>query len=118
MSVKLRIKKGDVVTVIAGDDKGKKGKVLEVLPEENRAIVEGVNIVTKHTKPNAKNPQGNRLKQEASINISNLQLICPETGKPTRVGRMVSEKTGKDGKTRLVRYSKQAKKEGITKVID
>jgi large subunit ribosomal protein L24 len=118
MSVKLRIKKGDVVTVIAGDDNGKKGKVLEVLPEENKAIVENVNIVTKHTKPNAKHPQGTRLKQEAPINISNLQLICPETGKPTRVGRMASEKPGKDGKTRLVRYSKQAKKEGIIKVID
>jgi large subunit ribosomal protein L24 len=118
MSVKLRIKKGDIVTVIAGDDKGKKGKVLEMLPKENKAIVEGINIVTKHTKPNSKHPQGNRLKQEAPIHISNIQLICPETGKPTRVGRMVSEKPGKDGKFRLVRYSKQAKKLGVIKVID
>ncbi|MDR1593680.1 MAG: 50S ribosomal protein L24 [Prevotellaceae bacterium] len=118
MSVKLRIKKGDIVTVIAGDDNGKKGKVLEVLPRENKAIVEGVNIVVKHTKPNAKNPQGAILKKEAPVNISNLQLICPETGKPTRVGRMESEKPGKDGKTRLVRYSKQAKKLGVIKVID
>jgi large subunit ribosomal protein L24 len=118
MSVKLRIKKGDIVTVIAGDDNGKKGKVLEVLPKENKAIVEGVNIVIKHTKPNAKHPQGTRLEQEAPVNISNLQLICPETGKPTRIGKMVSEKPGKDGKIRLVRYSKQAKKLGVIKVID
>ncbi|MDR2026906.1 MAG: 50S ribosomal protein L24 [Prevotellaceae bacterium] len=118
MSVKLRIKKGDIVRVIAGDDKGKKGKVLEVMPTENRAIVEGINIMTKHTKPNSKHPQGARLKQEAPVHISNIQLICPETDKPTRVGRMVSEKPGKDGKSRLVRYSKQAKKEGIIKVID
>ncbi|MDR0726185.1 MAG: 50S ribosomal protein L24 [Prevotellaceae bacterium] len=118
MSVKLRIKKGDIVTVIAGDDKGAKGKILEILPKENKAIVEGVNMVSKHTKPNSKNPQGNILKREAPVNISNLQLICPETGKPTRIGKMVSEKAGKDGKVRLVRYSKQAKKLGIIKVID
>jgi large subunit ribosomal protein L24 len=118
MNVKLRIKKGDIVTVITGDNKGVKGKVLEVLPKENKAIVEGVNIVIKHTKPNAKHPQGTRLEQEAPVNISNLQLICPETGKPTRVGKMVSEKPSKDGKKRLVRYSKQAKKLGIIKVID
>ncbi|MDR1887212.1 MAG: 50S ribosomal protein L24 [Prevotellaceae bacterium] len=118
MSVKLRIKKGDTVKVIAGDDRNVKGKVLEVFPKENKAIVEGVNIVIKHTKPNAKNPQGARLEQEAPINISNLQVICPETGKPTKTGRMKSEKPGKDGKTRLVRYSKQAKKLGIIKVID
>ncbi|MDR1130039.1 MAG: 50S ribosomal protein L24 [Prevotellaceae bacterium] len=118
MSVKLRIKKGDTVKVIAGDDKNVKGKVLEVFPNDNKAIVEGVNVVTKHTKPNAKHPQGARLEQEAPINISNLQLICPETGKPTRVGRMQGEKPGRDGKTRLARYSKQAKKLGIIKVID
>jgi large subunit ribosomal protein L24 len=118
MNVKLRIKKGDIVMVVAGDDKGKKGKVLEMLPKENRAIVEGINTVTKHMKPNSKHPQGNRLKQEAPVHISNIRLICPETGKPTRVGRMVSEKPGKDGKSRLGRYSKQAKKIGIIKVID
>lgn len=118
MSIKLRIKKGDMVQVIAGDSKGEKGKVLEVYPKENRAIVEGVNMVIKHTKPNAQHPQGARLEQEAPINISNLQVICPETGKPTRVGRMESDKPSKDGKTRLVRFSKQAKKEGKTKVLD
>jgi large subunit ribosomal protein L24 len=120
MSAKLRIKKGDIVRVIAGDlrSEKKQGKVLEVFPAENKAIVEGVNMVTKHTKPNAKNPQGARLKQEAPVDISNLQLVCPETGKPTRVGKVESEKPSKDGKIRLVRYSKQAKKEGIIKVID
>jgi large subunit ribosomal protein L24 len=118
MSVKLRVKKGDIVTVIAGDDKGVKGKILEVLPKENKAIVEGVNMVSKHTKPNSKNPQGNILKQEAPIHISNLQLVCPETGKLTRVGRMISEKSGKDGKKRLTRYSKQAEKLGVIKVIE
>lgn len=118
MKVKLRIKKGDFVTVLAGDDKGKKGKILEVFPEKNRAIVEGVNMVTKHTKPNAKNPQGGRLEKEASINVSNLQLICPETGKPTRVGKIKNTKASKDGKFRMVRYSKQAKKEGIIRIIE
>ncbi|MDR1896824.1 MAG: 50S ribosomal protein L24 [Prevotellaceae bacterium] len=118
MNIKLRIRKGDMVKVIAGDSKGEKGKVLEVFPQKNKAIVEGINLVTKHTKPNAKNPQGARLKQEALIDVSNLQLICPETGKPTKTGRIESEKPSKDGKVRLVRYSKQAKKEGIIKVIN
>jgi large subunit ribosomal protein L24 len=119
MNVKVRVKKGDMVTVITGDDKGKRGKILEVFPKENKAVVEGVNMITRHTKPNSKHPQGTRLKREAPVNISNIQLICPETGKPTRVGKVISEKPGKDGKTRLVRYSKQAKKEkGVIKVIE
>jgi large subunit ribosomal protein L24 len=118
MSVKLKIKKGDNVKVIAGDDKGKHGKVLEVFPDKNRAIVEGVNMVTKHTKPNSKFPQGGRIPREASINISNLMVICPETGEPTRVGRMLSEKPSKDGKTRLVRYSKKSKQAGNIKILD
>jgi len=83
---KLRIKKGDTVYVNAGNDKGKTGKVLSVAPSENRAIVEGVNMVSKHTKPNAKQPQGGIIKQEAPIHISNLNLIDPQSGKPTRVG--------------------------------
>ena len=82
---KLHIKKGDTVYVNAGNDKGKTGKVLEVIPAKDRAIVEGVNIVSKSTKPNAKHPQGGIIKQEASIHISNLQLIDPKSGKPTRV---------------------------------
>lgn len=83
---KLHIRKNDTVVVIAGRDKGKTGKVLKVLVDENRAIVEGVNIVSKSTKPSAKNPQGGIIKQEAPIHISNLSLIDPKDGKtPTRV---------------------------------
>ena len=81
-----RIKKGDTVYVNAGNDKGKTGKVLSVDPAKDRVIVEGVNMVSKHTKPNAKQPQGGIIKQEAPIHISNLNLIDPKSGKPTRVG--------------------------------
>ncbi|MCH5305464.1 MAG: 50S ribosomal protein L24 [Rikenella sp.] len=92
MSTKLHIKKGDTVYVNAGDNKGQQGKVLEVLVAKQRAIVEGVNLVSKHTKPNAANPQGGIVKQEAPIHISNLQPLDPKTGKPTRVGRKKNDK--------------------------
>ena len=82
---KLKIRKNDTVVVLAGEDKGKTGKVLKVLVEKQRALVEGVNIVNKSTKPNAKNPQGGFVKQEAPIHISNLSLIDPKSGKATRV---------------------------------
>ena len=82
---KLHIKKNDTVMVLAGEDKGKTGKVLKVLVEKQRALVEGVNFVNKSTKPNAKNPQGGFEKVEAPIHISNLSLIDPKSGKPTRV---------------------------------
>ena len=82
---KLHIKKDDTVVVLAGGDKGKTGKVLKVLVEKNRAIVEGVKLVSKSTKPSAENPQGGIVKQEASIHISNLSLIDPKSGKATRV---------------------------------
>jgi large subunit ribosomal protein L24 len=98
---KLNIKKGDTVKVIAGDDKGKQGKVLEVLLEKRRAIVEGINIVTKHEKPSAGKPEGGIKKTEAAIHISNLMLIDPASGKVTRIGRKLDEK----GK--LQRYSKK-----------
>lgn len=98
---KLHIKKGDTVKVIAGDDKGKEGKVLEVDSAKIRAFVEGVNIVTRHEKPSAGKPEGGIKKTEASIHISNLMLIDPASGKPTRVGRKVNSK----GK--LQRYSKK-----------
>ena len=88
---KLHIKKGDTVYVNAGNDKGKTGKVLEVIPAKDRAIVEGVNIVSKSTKPNAQHPQGGIIKQEAPIHISNLQLIDPKSGKPTRVAMKVED---------------------------
>ena len=83
---KIHIKKGDTVYVNAGNDKGKTGKVLSVIPSKDRAIVEGINMVSKHTKPNSKQPQGGIIKQEAGIHISNLNLIDPKTEKPTRVG--------------------------------
>jgi len=98
---KLHIRKGDTVLVIAGDDKGKKGKVLEVLLEKNRAVVEGINIVTKHTKPSAGKPEGGLKKTEAALHVSNLQLVDPASGKPTRVGRKLNDKN------KLQRYSKK-----------
>ncbi len=82
---KLHIRKGDTVAVLSGEDKGKKGKVLKVLVDKNRAIVEGLNLVSKSAKPSAKHPQGGIIKQEAAIHISNLSLIDPKSGKPTRV---------------------------------
>ena len=82
---KLHIKKGDTVIVLAGSAKGKSGKVLKVLVSESRAIVEGLNMVSKSTKLSAKNPQGGIIKQEAPIHISNLSLIDPKSGKPTRI---------------------------------
>lgn len=101
MNRKFHIKKGDLVHVNAGVDKGKQGKVLEVLTEDERAIVEGINMISKHTKPNAANPQGGIIKKEAPIHISNLNPIDSSTSKPTRVGRKVV-----DGKT--VRYAKKS----------
>ena len=82
---KLHIKKDDTVIVLAGADKGKSGKVLKVLVAENRAIVEGVNVVSKSAKPSAKHPQGGIVKMEAPIHISNLSLIDPKSGKATRI---------------------------------
>ena len=105
MSVKLHIKKGDTVCVIAGDNKGQQGKVLKVEVSKQRAIVEGVNLVKKATKPNAKNPQGGIVEQEAPIHISNLQALDPQSGKPTRVGR----RTNAEGK--LVRFAKKSGEE-------
>ncbi len=101
---KLHIKKGDTVYVNAGNDKGKTGKVLSVDPSKDRAIVEGINVVSKHTKPNTKQPQGGIVKQEAGIHISNLQLLDPQTNKPVRVGYKVE-----DGKK--IRYSKKSGEE-------
>jgi len=84
---KIKIKKGDLVKVIAGDSKGTQGKIVEVILDKGRAIVEGANMVSKHTKPNAANPNGGIVKQEAAIHISNLMLVDPKSGKPTRVGK-------------------------------
>ena len=105
MQRKFHIKKGDTVVVISGNSKGQEGKVLDIERNKERAIVEGVNMVSKHTKPNSKNPQGGIIKKEATIHISNLMLKDPKTGKPTRIGRRV-DKNGK-----LVRYSKKSGEE-------
>ena len=102
---KLHIKKNDTVVVLAGEDKGKTGKVLKVLVEKNRALVEGVNMVSKSTKPSAKNRQGGIVKQEVPIHISNLSLVDPKSGKATRVGIKVTE----DGKK--VRIAKKSGEE-------
>jgi|SRR5690606_28794410 len=103
---KLHIKKGDTVVVIAGDfkstpEKEYKGEVLEVFPAKNRAIVKGINLITKHEKPSAGKPEGGIVKVEAPIHISNLMLVDPSNGKPTRIGRKLNDK----GK--LQRYSKK-----------
>jgi len=105
MQKKLHIKKGDTVVVIAGNYKDTKGRVLEVIRKTNRAIVEGVNIIKKHTKPNAENPQGGIIEKEAPIHISNLMVVDPKSGKPTRIGRRLNDK----GK--LIRYSKKSGEE-------
>lgn len=103
--MKLKIKKNDTVIVLAGEDKGKTGKVQKVLVGKQRAIVEGVNMVTKSTKPSAKYPQGGFVKEEAPIHISNLSLIDPKSGKPTRVAIQKNE----DGKK--VRIAKKSGEE-------
>ena len=100
--VKTHIRKGDTVKVIAGNDKGKTGKVLEILLTKNRAIVEGVNMITKHVKPSACNPEGGIQNTEAGVHISNLMVVDPSSGDATRIGR----KKNDDGK--LQRFSKKS----------
>ena len=99
---KLKIKTGDTVRIIAGDHKGVEGKVVSVAHKKNKAIVEGANMVSKHEKPSASNPQGGIVKKEASLQISNLSLIDPKSGETTRVGFEV-----RDGKK--VRFAKKSK---------
>ena len=102
---KLKIRKGDLVQVIAGDSKGKQGKVLEVLLKDNKAVVEGANMVSRHTKPNAANPNGGIIKKEAPIHVSNLMVVDPKSGKPTRVGRQ------KNAEGKSVRIAKKSGEE-------
>ncbi|KXZ38992.1 large subunit ribosomal protein L24 [Alkalithermobacter thermoalcaliphilus JW-YL-7 = DSM 7308] len=101
----MHVKKGDTVVVITGKDKGKKGKVLKAMPKEQRVIVEGVNMITKHQKPNAKSPQGGIINKEAPIHVSNVMLFDPKAGKGVRVGYKlladgtkvrISKKTGEE----------------------
>jgi large subunit ribosomal protein L24 len=105
MQKKIHIKKGDTVIVITGESKTQKGRVLSVDRAKDRAIVEGVNMVSKHTKPNSKAPQGGIVKKEAPIHLSNLMLIDPASGKPTRIGKRLNNKS------KLVRYSKKSGEE-------
>jgi large subunit ribosomal protein L24 len=105
MQKKINIKKGDTVMVITGESKGQKGRVLEVDRVKERVLVESVNMVSKHTKPNAKAPQGGIVKKEAPVHVSNLMLIDPASGKPTRIGRKLNDKS------KLVRYSKKSGEE-------
>jgi large subunit ribosomal protein L24 len=99
----LGLRKGDLVQVMAGNYKGKNGKILKVFPEKGKAIVEGMRMVKRHTKPSPKNQKGGIVEKEAAIHISNLMLVCPKTGKPTRIGVNILE----NGKR--VRFSKKAK---------
>jgi len=99
---KFHIKKGDTVMVIAGESKGQSGRVIRVIPKQNRAVVEGINMVFKHQKPSATNPQGGRMEMEAPLHISNLMLVDPKTGEASRIGR----KKNDDGK--IVRYAKKS----------
>lgn len=105
MQKKLHIRKGDTVFVNTGEYKGQKGRVLEVNRKTSRAIVEGINMISKHTKPNAQYPDGGIIKKEAPIHISNLMLIDPSSGNPTRMGRR------RNDKGKLVRYSKKSGEE-------
>jgi large subunit ribosomal protein L24 len=105
MQKKINIKKGDTVMVITGESKGQKRRVLEVDREKERVLVDSINMVSKHTKPNAKAPQGGIVKKEAPVHVSNLMLIDPASGKPTRVGRKLNDKS------KLVRYSKKSGEE-------
>jgi len=102
MNKKFHIKKGDFVKVISGESRGKEGKILEIIVNKNRAIVEGVNMIKKHTKPNTAYPEGGIIEQEASVHISNLMLIDPSSKKPTKIGRRMNDKD------KLVRYSKKS----------
>lgn len=101
LQLKVHIKKGDTVKILTGEDRGKQGRVLSIELDKNRAIIEGVRMVSRHTKPNAKDTKGGILKKEAPVHMSNLMLIDPKTGEPTRIGRKRNEKG------MLKRYSKK-----------
>ncbi len=100
--VKFKLKKGDLVRVISGESKGQEGKILEIDTKKSRVLIEGVNLISKHSKPSAKNTNGGIVKQEGSVHVSNLMYV--ENGKTIRLGRSTDEKTGK-----VVRISKATK---------
>jgi large subunit ribosomal protein L24 len=103
----MKIRKNDMVTVIAGNDRGKTGKVLKVFPSTGRIIIEGINLRKRHTKPNRNNPQGGILEKEAPIHASNVMILDPKTNEPTRIGSRIilDEKTGKRKIARVAKAS-------------
>ncbi len=101
-----KLKKNDKVKVVSGNSKGKDGKILKIYRSTDRVIIEGVNIIKRHTKPNQKNPQGGISQREAPIHVSNVMLIDPKAGEPTRLGVKVIEEA--DGKTKRMRYGKKS----------
>jgi large subunit ribosomal protein L24 len=103
----MKIRKNDMVMIIAGNDRGKTGKVLKVFPKKYRLIVEGINLRKRHTKPNQRNPQGGILEKEASIHASNVMILDPKSNEPTRIGSRIilDEKTGKKKITRVAKVS-------------
>lgn len=103
----MKIRKNDNVTVIAGNDKGRTGKVLKVFPSISKVIIEGINLRKRHTKANQKNPQGGIIEKEAPINASNVMLLDPKSGEPTRLGSQIilDDKTGKKKRARISRVS-------------
>jgi len=103
----MKIKKNDMVMIIAGNDRGKTGKILKVFPKTNKAIIEGINMRKRHTKPTQKNPQGGILEKEAPINVSNVMMLDPKTNEPTRLGAQIilDEKTGKKKRARVSKAS-------------
>ncbi len=105
MQRKFHIKKGDLVIINSGENKGQQGRVLEVFNNKEKAIVEGVNMISKHTKPNAKSPQGGIIRKEAPVHISNMNLVDPSSGKATRIGRRINDKN------KLVRFAKKSGEE-------
>ncbi|UCH65345.1 MAG: 50S ribosomal protein L24 [Ignavibacterium sp.] len=103
----MKIKKNDMVMIIAGNDRGKTGKILKVFPKSNKVIIEGINMRKRHTKPTQKNPQGGILEKEAPINASNVMMLDPKTNEPTRLGAQIilDEKTGKKKRARVSKVS-------------
>jgi large subunit ribosomal protein L24 len=103
----MKIRKNDMVMVVAGNDRGKTGKVLKVFPKKSRVIIEGINLRKKHTKPNQKNPQGGILEKESPIHVSNVMILDPKSNEPTRVGSRIilDEKTGKKKIARVAKAS-------------
>jgi len=103
----MKIHKNDLVQVVAGNDRGKRGKVLKVFPDKQRVVVEGVNFILRHTKPNQRNQQGGIVKREGTIHVSNVMLIDPKSGKPTRVGHMVLNTADGKKRVRVARISNE-----------